>query len=246
QVQFFQMSGYMRFRTEFWHNLNLGFNDVNQGTPFQVSADCYPPQPGTDPRGEGNPTSRSCDTNLSQANIRLRLEPTINVSDYVKIHSQVDLLDNLILGSTPEGSILGSQGVPGAMSAVPGPANVPIPGFNRTQVPPEAGRNSLINSAQVKRAWADVRTPFGLLSFCRMPSHWGMGMFVNAGDCAHTSDCLDSDFGVNADRVLFATRLSGISLVGIFDWAYTGPTSDALSLGLNQFQGEPFDLTNRD
>src|SRR5262249_26903294 len=124
--------------------------------------------------------------------------------------------------------------------------NVPIPGFSRTQVPPEAGRNSLINSAQVKRAWADVRTPFGLLQFGRMPSHWGMGMFVNAGDCAHTSDCLDSDFGVNADRILFATRLSGISLVGIFDWAYTGPTSDALSIGLNQFQGEPFDLTNRD
>src|SRR5215470_194782 len=119
QVQFFQMSGYMRVRTEFWHNLNLGFNDVNQGTPFQVSADCYPPPSGTDPRNEGNPSTRSCDTNLSSANMRFRLEPTINVSDYVKVKSQIDFLDNLVLGSTPEGLILGAQGVPGATSAAP-------------------------------------------------------------------------------------------------------------------------------
>ena len=246
QVQFFQMTGYMRFRTEFWHQFNLGFNDVGQGTPFQVSADCYPPPSGTDPRAEGNPSTRSCDTNLSSANMRLRLEPTINVSDYVKVKSQIDLLDNLVLGSTPEGLILGAQGVPGATSAAPGPANVPIPGFNRTQVPPQAGRNSLTDSVQVKRAWAEVRTPFGLLSFGRMPSHWGMGMFINAGDCRYSEDCLDSDFGTNSDRVLFATQISGIRLAGIFDWAATGPTSDRLAFGLNQYQGEPFDVTNRD
>jgi uncharacterized protein (TIGR04551 family) len=48
---------------------------------------------------------------------------------------------------------------------------------------------------------------------------------------------------------MFATEVppgSGLRLIGIFDWAATGPTSNNLSIGLNQFQGEPFDLTNRD
>src|SRR5262249_12492620 len=151
-----------------------------------------------------------------------------------KVKSQIDLLDNLVLGSTPEGLLLGSQGVPGAMTAASGPVNVPIPSLNHTQVPPQAGRNSLTDSVQVKRAWAEVRTPFGLLSFGRMPWHWGAGMYVNAGDCHYTDDCLDSDYGTNIDRVMFATQLAGIRLAGMFDWAATGPTSDRLISGLNQ------------
>jgi uncharacterized protein (TIGR04551 family) len=236
----------MRFRTEFWHNFNLGFHDANRqpaGTPFQESADCFPPPTGSNPRME---TNRECDSTLSTANMRLRMEPVINVSEQVRVRSQVDFLDNLVLGSTPDGTFIGSAGVPGATGPVASPSNIPIPGFNRTQVPPQAGRNSAIDSVQVKRAWAEVRTPLGLLSFGRMPSHWGTGMFVNAGDCRWTPDCLDSDYGVSADRLMFATELYGLRAVALFDWASTGPTSDRLAIGLNQYQGEPFDVTNRD
>jgi uncharacterized protein (TIGR04551 family) len=73
-----------------------------------------------------------------------------------------------------------------------------------------------------------------------------MGMFVNAGDCQHTPDCLDSDFGATADRVTFSTELYGLRATGIFEWAATGPTSNNLAIGVNQFQGEPYDVTNRD
>ena len=34
--------------------------------------------------------------------MRLRIEPTINISDQVRVRSQFDIFDNLILGSTPD------------------------------------------------------------------------------------------------------------------------------------------------
>src|SRR5262249_1120252 len=142
QLQFFELSGYMRFRTEFWHDFHLGFRDNGLGTPFQVPADCY--QTGV--------TGNNCDQTLSTANMRLRMEPTFNVSEQVRVKAQVDFLDNLVLGSTPEGLVSGSAGVPGLMNPPPAPDNVPVSGFNRTQVPPQAGRNSLTDSVQVKRA----------------------------------------------------------------------------------------------
>ncbi|HJZ87810.1 MAG TPA: TIGR04551 family protein [Polyangia bacterium] len=252
QLQFLELSGYLRWRGELWHNFNLGFHDsgTQQGVPFPEPIDCYPPVgTGTsNPRME-DPVRRTCDDNLSTANMRLRMEPTVNISEQVRVKAQIDFLDNLVLGSTPEGTVLGTQGVPGAAAPAPPPANVPIPGFNRTQVPPQAGRNSLTDSVQVKRAWAEVRTPFGELRFGRMPSHWGTGMFINSGDCTYNregTDCLDQDYGSNADRVMFATRAFNLLIVGILDWAASGPTSDRLAFGLNQYQGEPFDATNRD
>jgi uncharacterized protein (TIGR04551 family) len=256
QLQFFQLAGYQRFRSEFWHDLHLGFQPSStQGTPFQVPADCYPPPVGTNPRNE--PASRKCDSNLSTANMRLRLEPQINVSEQVRVHAQVDLLDNLVFGSTPDGLFLGTAGVPTSSSAPPPPPAQTLTGLStRSQAPPQAGRNSLTDSVQVKRAWAEVRTPVGDLSFGRMPAHWGMGMFENAGDCRHTPDCLDSDYGVNIDRVMFETRPLNLYFAGAFDWAATGPTSDRLAasppivdrmpLGTSTYGGEPFDATNRD
>ena len=40
-------------------------------------------------------------------------------------------------------------------------------------------------------------TPLGQLRFGRMPSHWGLGMLVNAGDG------IDCDYQTNADRIMF-------------------------------------------
>ena len=74
-----------------------------------------------------------------------------------------------------------------------------------------------------------MRTPFGELRFGRMPSHWGIGMLVNNGDC------LDCDFGVNADRVMFATKLWGHFIAFMWDWVATGPTTQLI--GPQQGQG---------
>ena len=55
-----------------------------------------------------------------------------------------------------------------------------------------------------------------------MPSHWGLGMLINNGDC------LDCDYGDNADRVMFATKLWGHFIAFMWDWVATGPTTQII------------------
>jgi hypothetical protein len=37
------------------------------------------------------------------ANMRFRLTPELHISDNLRVLSQIDMLDNLVLGSTPSG-----------------------------------------------------------------------------------------------------------------------------------------------
>ena len=48
------------------------------------------------------PNSTCNDKTESGANLRFRLNPEIHISDNLRIMSQIDLLDNLVLGSTPD------------------------------------------------------------------------------------------------------------------------------------------------
>src|SRR5262249_54290274 len=150
----------------------------------------------------------------------------------------------LLFGSTPDGYTIGTNGAPGASTLPALPPNAPLGAFSRTQVPPIAGRNAAEDSVSVKRAWAEVRTPFGELRFGRMPSHWGTGMFINDGNC------LDCNYGISNDRVMFASRPAGPSspylVFAAMDWVSIGPTSATLDIGANQYQGQPFNATKRD
>ena len=103
--------------------------------------------------------------------------------------SQIDLLDNLVLGSTPQGfySRLGFD--------------------EGTQVPPERGSTSFTDSVVVKRAWGEYTTPLGELRFGRMPDHWGLGMLYNAGDG------YDDDYQSTIDRFLVTTGFRSLDLV---------------------------------
>lgn len=230
RVLFLQLNGYLRGRTDFFHNFNLDLPSLASAKPaFPLSVECN--------RMGGAPDFSPCQANLSTANMRLRLEPTVNVSETVRVRAQVDMLDNVVFGSTPEGYFIGTD-------APSRPPASQINAFARSQIPPQAGRNALEDSIQVKRAWAEVRTPFGELRFGRMPSHWGAGMLVNDGTC------LDCNYGVSADRIMFATRPSGPTspylAFGAFDWVHTGPTSFTLDIGRNRAGGQAFDATNRD
>lgn len=219
-LQFFQLNGYMRFRAYLFNNLNLGYYEGASGprSPFFIpfsevgstgQANQMNPAPSCAARNNAN-----CrENNITSADMRLRLEPTINVTEQVRVKAQVDIFDNLVLGQTPESYYLG----PGANVN-----DVRLPAFSRTQQSPQPGLNSVWSSIRAKRAWAEVRTPFGELRFGRMPSHWGMGMLTNNGDC------LDCDFGTNADRVMFATKLWGHFVAFLWDWVATGPTTQQI------------------
>jgi uncharacterized protein (TIGR04551 family) len=233
-LQFFQLNGYIRFRAYLFHNFSLGVNQLNGGPlpanpqfiPFSEigatgaapSSTYTPPKPSCAARNNTN-----CQTdNMTSADMRLRLEPTVNVTEQVRVKAQIDIFDNLVMGSTPQGYFLNQN----ATTQNP-PQGLPV--GSMSQQSPEAGSNSVFSSIRAKRAWAEVRTPFGELRFGRMPSHWGMGMLINNGDC------LDCDFGQNADRVMFATKLWGHFIAFLWDWVATGPTTQII--GPQQGQG---------
>lgn len=240
-LQFFQLNGYIRFRAYLFNNFNLGFFPgpigPQNGIPY-IPASEY----GSNGMANGGNAAASCasrnnqncrENNLTSADMRLRLEPTVNVTEQVRVKAQIDVFDNLVMGTTPESYYLNQ----GAFSR-----EVPLVYGSRSQLSPESGWNAVYSSIRAKRAWAEVRTPFGELRFGRMPSHWGMGMLVNNGDC------LDCDYGTNADRVMFATKLWGHFFAFLWDWVSTGPTTQIL--GPQQGQGvfynaEPLDDTSQ-
>ena len=106
---------------------------------------------------------------IATANMRLRLEPTMNVSELVRVRAQIDVLDNYVLGSST------SRLFDDPYSPYP----VPFYGSTRQLYPgdPTADRDPILP----KRVWGEVQTPVGLLSFGRMPSAWGLGILTNAG-----------------------------------------------------------------
>ena len=237
-LQFFQLNGYIRFRAYLFNNFNLGVFPQNGGGPtsqFHVPISEFGSNGQANGVGNGSSScaSRSnsnCrENNITSADMRLRLEPTVNVTEQVRVKAQIDVFDNLVLGSTPQGYYLNGRTAD---------ASVPLVATSRSQVAPEAGINSVYSSIRAKRAWAEVRTPFGELRFGRMPSHWGMGMMVNNGDC------LDCDEGQNADRVMFATKLWGHFVAFLWDWVATGATTQIIGALQGQgvyYNAEPLD-----
>ena len=202
KLEFLQLNGYLRVRGDLFDNLDL--RRAADPSGFFL----YPrPLRDSDHRGT-----------LTSANMRFRLEPTLNVSEQVRVLSQVDLLDNLVLGSTPQGIYTGLDGVL-------------QPFDSRTQVSPAS-------SLAVKRAWAEVQTPLGLLSFGRMPSSWGLGILSHAGNG------LDDDLGDSVDRLQFAltplkTAVGQLVLVPMYEIVSTGVTT--IDQRFTRGVGQPFD-----
>lgn len=234
KFELFELDGYFRFRTDWFKNFHLGHDSdpTLGGAPFRIPLSCQ----GI--AGDPNPP---CEDTLKSANIRMRLEPTINLSETAQVFLRVDVLDNVVLGSTPVGTFLDGTSPP---------TNIPIRAFSDSQVAPEAGRNSISDSIVVKHAWAQVVTAVGLFRFGRMPSHWGLGILANAGgyDPFHGTYDLDSDYGDTADRLLWGIPIPGTDLsaaVGM-DWASTTPVAAQSDIWRNRYDGQPWDLEDAD
>lgn len=243
RLQLFELHGNMRMRGDYFHRLDLAldFSDADPGANkfFIPPAETNETTPDGPDFNQANCAAQLSARGVSNqrigtrcgrrrgtagANLRLRLEPTIHVTDTIKIHAQVDLLDNLVLGSTPD-SFTGEN--PWA----------PIDLFTRTQYPPTEGINSFNDSITVKRAWGEVRFGFGMtLEFGRMPNHWGMGIVQNdgngyaRGEQADIVRMIDTDYGDSVDTVRLSfdfgpDKRRAITLGVSYDWAATGPTT---------------------
>ncbi len=208
KLELLSLDGYFRSRPDLFHKFDLGrFQNPDPSGNY-----LWPVSPTT-------PGERT----WAGVNMRLRLEPTLNISEEVHIRMQVDALDNVIWGSTPEYAFSRTNRDQFSL-------------FSESQVPPRSAINSITDSIMVRRVYGEVSTPVGILRFGRMGSQWGLGMVNNDGNC------LDCDYGDTVDRVMFvAEPLKGFYVTPMLDFNVEGPTSAVVNT-----QGQPFDLSNSD
>lgn len=233
------LHGYMRTRAEIWRNFHIG-RDTDIGSeddeyPFQYF---YPLERGapvvggcSSGSGGGTETCYNRASRFRSANMRLRLQPTIAVSDDVMVHMLIDALDNVVLGSTPSNVSAGSYRLESGVVS-----GLTIDSFAATMNPAIAGRNSLQDSIYVRRAWAEVHArDLGQIWFGRMPNHWGLGMLFNDGAG------IDGDFSSDVDRIMGIVQIQGFQLAAAWDFANQGAITYPGALN-----GVPFDASQRD
>lgn len=142
------VAGYLRTRGELLHNLDLDRGLTPSGQPLY-------PVSMSDPRAQ----------TLSHWDMRWRTDVRLYApGSMVGVKARFDVLDNLALGSRPDG-------VPSATTTQLGPAD-PL---------------------RVRRAYGELVLPFGYLAAGRMGTHWGLGMVANGGDCLDCDSADASD-----------------------------------------------------
>jgi uncharacterized protein (TIGR04551 family) len=188
------LDGYLRVRADLWNDL-----DLSRGPTPTTGQPIFPVAAATG------------DHTLSGIDMRVRLEPTLEVGQAVRVHLRVDLLDNLGFGSTPD--VL--------------PSTTAFAGATTGASSPESGVNSFSDAVRVKQAWGEVTLPFGTLAAGRLGGlvSWGTGFFINNGDC---NGC---DHGDNGDGFMLTIPLFGHLLSGIYELSASGPY--AAPLGQN-------------
>ncbi|OJT16895.1 TIGR04551 family protein [Archangium sp. Cb G35] len=200
KLEIFTLDGYYRMRPNLYYQFSLG---------KPLGSELFP-------------RPRPTENTQAFADMRLRLEPTFNISEEVRVKLQLDALDNVILGSSP-------------LSGVDRNFYL-FDIFNDGQVSPRSAINSLKDSLMLREAYGEVSTPVGLLRFGRMTAHWGLGVLRNDGNC------LECDFGDVVDRVMFVTEP--------FDGFYVTPMFEFNDEGIyaypNGEQGQPVDITGAD
>jgi hypothetical protein len=116
----FELHGYFRTRAEMFHNFSLSRKDAPANALWAAALDnnftttggsevgpelCTAEETSASSGESDSPRNLFSCRNKTQsgANLRFRLNPELHVSDNLRVRSQVDMLDNLVLGSTPDG-----------------------------------------------------------------------------------------------------------------------------------------------
>lgn len=213
KLELVTIDGYLRARPDLFYKFDMGRGNDRAGYPL------FPRSPNT-----------INDRTQAGVNGRFRLEPTINVSEEIRIRSQIDMLDNIVWGSTPDYAY--SRDAANNYYADANQFSI----FSMSQTPQRSGINSIQDSISVKRVWGEISTPVGILRFGRMPSHWGLGILYNDGSG------IDNDYGDSVDRVSFtAEPIPHLYITPMLDFVTEGQTSARTLEG-----GQPFDLSQAD
>lgn len=219
----FEHHGYFRLRLDGFYRAHLGTDVQADGRSTGSSAFAAPLSNNLVNKSRGEDW-------IAGANMRFRYAPTIHVSPSLSVTAEFDVLDNLMLGSTPDFD--------------PDRPDASIAALSRSQQPTSGNTFSGKDAVAVKQAYA-TWSPFHpkdargfLLEFSggRMARHWGLGIVENDGQD------LNADFGTYVDRVNLLTRLWGVYVELGYGWVATGPSS---ATSVQPF-AEPYDLTNQD
>jgi len=222
---YFEHHGYFRFRADFFHNGHLG--TVVPGVAKSGTSGIPAPISENGINNEDPDVSAEVGTEnakvIASANIRLRYSPTLHVSESLRVKATFDILDNLVLGSTPDFN--GNLSRP----------DVPLVAFAQSQAPPSDGSNGFRDSIRVKEAYGEFQPAF-LLRVGRMSSNWGLGILANSGND------IDDDFGDYSDRALLLFKVFDVYVAAAWDYLYSGAISDDPSSAY----GQPKDLGSAD
>ncbi len=120
---------------------------------------------------------------------RLLLTPHIRLSPQVHVFVEFDILDAARFGQEPQ--VLPATGQFQDNGSL---FNEPV-ALSGSVIPGSDYKESMF----VRRAWAELYTPYVDIKVGRMSSHWGMGLLANDGSC---DDC---DYGDIVDRVMIST-----------------------------------------
>ncbi|MBN1962421.1 MAG: TIGR04551 family protein [Deltaproteobacteria bacterium] len=208
----FDIKGYFRFRTDLLRRLNFGNGTVTEFV-------------------EGLPAPRLYATSgdnadFAAANMRLRIQPTINVSENIHIVSMFDILDNVVLGSTAKTNFTTNQN----------PTNI----LNQGTATVNKGVNSVTDAIVVRQLYGQIHAFNEQLElrFGRMPSDWGLGILSNSGSC------LDCNYGDVVDRLSVTFKLADLIFVPMYDWVSSGPVLNTFNNPSNimgRSGGQPLD-----
>jgi hypothetical protein len=149
------------------------------------------------------------DQNYSVVEQRLRLDGTLDYDDKVRLTTSVDVLDGVLWG---DNGTLGSSPEPTSGAAV----STNNPNLSTSCITLKPGAPSTQASSYhyglcpgdpvfVRRLYADVMTPVGLLRIGRQPMTEGASIAANDGD-GRKNRFGYAGIGNSVDRILFATK----------------------------------------
>lgn len=204
--------GYFRFRSDLFWQADLGIRGVSGVSPPLLE----------NRANEGFHDGYDGDRVLAGGNIRFRYSPTLHIGERFSVFARLDVLDNLVLGSTPAA----------------GPSAFGLWAFGEdTQVPPTSDVNTLRDAIRAKAVWGELLLFDAItIKLGRMPDDWGLGLLRNGGDD------LDDDFGSEVDRIEAMGSLEGFHFGFTWDFFIEGVVSQ------NRWQalGQPYGLDTAD
>ena len=192
----------------------------------------------------GNASQDNIDTDDSDTllggNLRFRYSPTIHISETIRIAGSFDILDNLVMGTTPNGlrTNWGSEAF-----------------FTFNGAEPVNGDTIGKNAVTVKALYGEANTILGTFRAGRVPAHWGLGIVYNDGGVYKRDEqiihgqgwkCLDCDSSDAVDRIEWRIRDP------FFDALYLDFSWDFINSGLASYNlqqdslGQAFDLADSD